>query len=82
LRTFVAHMEVIMRSCLMAIVLMASCTTLASAQAPEQSQNGDQALRQRLEQLLKPSPGEIERCGQPRELLNASSRDACRRIGR
>jgi hypothetical protein len=75
-------MEVIMKTCLMAMVLMAGCTTLAFAQAPAQSQNGDQALGQRLQQLLKPSPGEIERCSQPRELLNASSRDACRRIGR
>jgi hypothetical protein len=75
-------MEAIMKTCLMAIVLMASCTTLGFAQTPGQSQNRDQVLQQRSQQLLQPSPGEIERCSQPREILNESSRDACRMIGK
>jgi hypothetical protein len=74
--------EVIMRANLMPMVLMGSCTTFAFAQTPGQSHNRDQVLQQQSRQLLQPSPGEIMRCNQPRELLNASSRDACRAIGR
>src|SRR5207302_4470790 len=78
-------LEAIMKTSLMAMVVMASCTTFGLAQTPGQSQNPqnrNQVLQQQPRQLLQPSPGEIVRCYQPREVLNASSRDACRAIGR
>jgi hypothetical protein len=71
-----------MKAYLIAILLIASGTTFGYGQTPGQSQDGNQALQEHFRRALQPSPGERERCNQPRELLNASSRDACRAIGR
>jgi hypothetical protein len=70
-----------MKACLMSIVLIAASATLGFAQTPGQPDGGNQTLQQQLQKSLQPSPGERERCWQ-KELLNAASRDACRRIGR
>jgi hypothetical protein len=71
-----------MKAYLMATALLASGATVGFAQAPGQFKNHDQVLQQRSKQVLQPSPAERMRCDQQKELLNASSRDACRSIRR
>jgi hypothetical protein len=77
-----APWEMIMKLYVMAIALIASSTTIGFAQTSEQSQNRNQVLQQDSRPAVQASPGELMRCDQSREILNAASRDACRAIGK
>jgi hypothetical protein len=74
--------EMIMKLCVMAIALIASSTTTGFAQTSGQSENRNQTLQQDSSPAVQASPGELMRCDQSREILNAASRNACRAIGK
>jgi hypothetical protein len=72
----------IMKLYVLAIVLIASSTTIGFAQTLGQPENRNQTLQHDSSSAVQASPGELMRCDKSREILNAASRDACRAIGK